>query len=231
MWFRVVRETELTNPQLGAELLEDPKGYLPLEIFVRYVFEHSLDCDGKPLPALRNAAEQWQLEQPPDSTEVPIVFGFHDHFEFVLDWISDPRDPKLVHLRPDFAIQQALRFVADVIKFLAKGDLKAALLAAYDAHGILSSSNTSHGRGQPPTMRHFAVRAFIIRKFNPDPSTPGESRVSWAKLADMLFVVNGSCSRSGCRCARHQYNDSCVRALRTAVGRLQSSMLEVGIPV
>jgi hypothetical protein len=108
-----------------------------------------------------------------------------------------------------------------------------ALEAAKRIHNILQrgSSLSRCKRGHPATTRPPAIRAYVIRKFNPDPKQPGESTVSWAKLADMLFVNDGNCSRSRCGRARHQYNDFCVKALRTAVGRLQSAMLDVGIPI
>jgi len=73
MWFRA-RETELTNPRLGAELLEDARGTLPMEVFARYVFERT-KVDGKPLP-----------HTAPDVT----VFSFHKHDEFVTEWCLDP---------------------------------------------------------------------------------------------------------------------------------------------
>jgi hypothetical protein len=51
------------------------------------------------------------------------------------------------------------------------------------------------GRGREADMRPMAVRAYMIRRFNPAPDKPSESTVSWAELADLLFLNNGKCSR------------------------------------
>jgi hypothetical protein len=34
-------EIDLTNPKLGAELLKDAKGYLPVDVWMAYVWQHS----------------------------------------------------------------------------------------------------------------------------------------------------------------------------------------------
>jgi hypothetical protein len=100
-------------------------------------------------------------------------------------------------------------------------------------------SAAKRGRGQPPSIRRTAVRAWIILKFNPHPTNPGDSTVSWAQLADMLFLENRKCPRKIrdedgtkiCGLPRHQYDSPCVKALRTAVRNLQSAMEHDHIPV
>src|ERR1700690_3723142 len=77
MWFRE-RETELTNPGLGAELWKDAKGTLPLEVFARYVFERT-KVDGT--PPLPHAAVDF------------VVISFREHDEFMREWCPDPVAP------------------------------------------------------------------------------------------------------------------------------------------
>jgi hypothetical protein len=93
---------------------------------------------------------------------------------------------------------------------------------------LFGAHSLGRKRGQPKSMQPLAVRAYIIRKFNPTPNKPGESTVSWRKLADVFFKVDGKCSR--CSTARHQSDDACVKALTTSVTRLKTAMKRDGIP-
>jgi len=109
-----------------------------------------------------------------------------------------------------------------------------ALLVLHQAH------SSGRKRGQPPSMRPEAVRAYVIRKFNPLPKKPGESTVSFARLADLLFLENGTCPRTIrdedgerklCGLSTHRYDSPCVKALRTAVHHLLSAMELEGVPI
>jgi hypothetical protein len=195
--------TELGNPllypRIGAKLLKDPRGNLPLAVFAGYVHKQI------------------------------------GHYSPLVDtWTEDPFDPVYIHRDPQEAVDEVLQIVVDVREYVESGNsgFRAKALAALDrAYGLLLTSSTQwkRGRGQPSTMRHVAVRAYVIRKFNPDPAKPGESTVRWAKLADMLFENEGKCSR--CRVDRHQYDSACVKTLMAAVGRLKAAMRQDGIPV
>ena len=82
-------------------------------------------------------------------------------------------------------------------------------------------------------MRHLAVRAWLILKFNPHPKKPGASTVGWASLADLLFLKDGECPRitHDHKLGReHRHDDPCVKALRTAVRNLKKAMKDDGIP-
>jgi hypothetical protein len=77
-------------------------------------------------------------------------------------------------------------------------------------------------------MREEAVRAFVIRRFNPHPKHPQQSTVGLDRIADLLFLEDGKCPR--CRVAKHRYDSDCVKALATAVTRLKTAMKRDGIP-
>jgi hypothetical protein len=158
----------------------------------------------------------------------------------VLAWCVDPEHPDVAPIEPQDAVDQALPFVSEVISHLMSDSPEAALEAARRAIGVLvhGSSDYQRGRGQAASMRHQAVRAWLIRKFNPHPTK--KSTVSWAQLADKLFLKSGRCPRNihddegrsqVCGRSRHQYDDRCVKALTTAVGNLESVMKRDGIPL
>jgi hypothetical protein len=199
-------EIDLTNPKLGAELLKDAKGDLPVDVWMAYFWQHS---------------NEWKP---------------------VLAWCVDPDDPDFAPIDPQQAVDQAEPLVGEVIGHLMSDSPQEALKAARRAIAILvnGSSPYQRGRGQASSMQHQAVRAWVIRKFNPHATKPHQSSVSWAQLADKLFLKNGKCPRSihdddgrpkirGA--SRHQYDDRCVKALTTAVGNLESAMKRDGIPI
>src|SRR5271157_3779236 len=74
-------------------------------------------------------------------------------------------------------LQKALGAVCEAKVLLTRGSLayRKRCQPAYDK------------RGQPPTMRPMAVRAYIIQKYNP--------KIGWAELADLLFLEKGKCPR------------------------------------
>jgi hypothetical protein len=199
------RTIDLTNPNLGADLLKDPKGDLPIDVWDMYFWGHS---------------EEWRP---------------------VYAWCVDPDDPDVAAIDPQRAVDEAEPLVAEVIRHLLSDSPTEALAAARRATEILvhGSSEYQPKRGQSASMRHFAVRAYIIRKYNPHRNKPGESAVRWAELADKLFRINGRCPRKLfgereariCGVIRHQHDSPCVKALRTAVGHLKAAMKQEGIPV
>ena len=236
MWFRA-RETEPTNPRLGAELLKDARGMLPLEVFARYVFERT-KVDGT--PALPHAA--------PDVT----VFSFHKHDEFVTEWRLDPAIPTAdfypiptfdldidpFHIDAQKAVDEALPLVQEVMLGLTSRPPRELLSTAICAYNMLCRGS-KRSRGQPRTIKQMAVRAFVIREFNPHPKRPNDSTVKFAQLANILFRKDGKCPRKIhdkgvtriCGLSRHQYNSPCVKALRTAVTHLRDAMKDAGIPI
>lgn len=198
-------DIDLTESNLGARLLEDPKGKLPIEVWRGYFWAHS----GKRRP--------------------------------VLSWCIDPADPDLGPIDPQRAVDEAKPFIGEVIKNLLGGSSAGALRPAGQALRILTqgASDRQRTRGQAATMQHIAVRAYAIRKFNPDPTRPGESTVKWHELADKLFLEDGKCPREIreeretriCGVTNHRYDDACVEALMTAVTHLRVAMKRDGIPV
>lgn len=189
--FIVHKEIDLTNPHLGSELLKDPQGDFPLDVWEAY-------CT----PLARSTLDLLPL----------------------LSWRIDPSDPKSAALDPQQAVDEAFGLVAETVFLLRRSQPAKALESAEQTLQILARAKSSvqPKRGARASMRHFAVRAWIIRKFN----SPSEAR--WWKLANMLFLKEDRCPR--CRLTRHQYNSACVNALRTAVGNLVSAMEDAGIP-
>ena len=189
------RDIDLTNPNLGAALLKDPKGDLPIDVWDMYFWGHS---------------DEWRP---------------------VFAWCVDPSDPELAPIPPQQAVDMAEPLVAEVIRHLLSDSPSEALAAARRATGILVSGSSVYQRkpGQAATMRHIAVRAYIIRKFNPHPKKSNGSTLSLHKIADLLFVNDGKCSR--CGIARHKSDSSCVKTLMQSVTRLKTAMKRDGIPV
>jgi hypothetical protein len=158
----------------------------------------------------------------------------------VLAWWVDPDHPDVAPIDPQQAVDQAEPLVAEVIKHLMSDSPQEALEAAKKAIGILvhGSSDYQRGRGQAPKMQHQAVRAWVIREFNPHPTKRDESKVLWRELADKLFKIEGKCPRtirdeSGntvCGKSRHDSDSPCVKALHTAVSHLESAMERDGVP-
>ena len=204
--FSMYPDIDLTDRKLGKKLLDDARGQLPYDVWLKYVCEHN-----------------------GEGSEV-------------LSWCVDPDDPDVAPIDPQQAVDQALPLVGEIIRHLNSDSPEAALEAAGRTVGILvhGSSEYQRGRGLAASMRHQAVRAWVIRKFNPLPKKPGESTVGWAKLADLLFLENGRCPRKThdadgrieiCGASEHQYDSRCVKALLTAIGHLRSAMKRDGIPI
>ena len=199
-------DIDLTKRTLGKELLNDARGQLPYDVWLKYVCEHN--------------GERSE----------------------VLAWCVDPDDPDVAPIDPQQAVDQVEPLVTEVIGHLISDRPEEALEAARRAIGILvhGSSLYQRGRGQAASMQHLAVRAWIIRKFNPHPKKPDESTVGFALLADTLFIKDGKCPRRVlddfgqpeiCGASEHRYDSRCVKALMTAVGNLKSAMKRDGIPI
>jgi hypothetical protein len=206
---------DLKNPKLGEQLLSDQNGDLARAVWKAYFWEHSR------------------------------------RFRPVLDWWADPDE---VAIEPRQAVDEASKLMdKEIIERLERGysdidsgeDTRQTFIYVLEAARQVSTilgraSSFQPRRGQPATMRPIAVRAFVIRKFNPHPKKKGESSVRWAKLTDLLLLENGKCprrisdavgQRSICGLTRHEHDSPCVKALMTAVNHLHSAMKHDRIPV
>ena len=192
--FIVRKEIDLKDPRLGSKLLEDPKGDFPLDVWETY-------C--------------WQ----PFAHLAPL------YLMPVLSWRRDPSDTRTAALDPQQAVDEAMTCACSTLVLLKSNQPAEAVKHAEQTVKILARAESSvqRERGQPASMRPIAVRAWIIRKFNPP------SEVRWWKLADLLFLEKGKCPRCGIK--RHQYNSRCVKALGTAVRNLESAMKRDRIPL
>jgi hypothetical protein len=133
-------------------------------------------------------------------------------------------------LDPQQAVDEAWELLAKLFfTNLPPRSCKVLLMGIVEAQLLLYSAHSNgRKRGQPTSMRHQAVRAYLIRKFNPHPKKPNESTVGWDRVADLLFVENGRCKR--CSVGRHRYDSDCVKDLISAVRRLKRAMKDDGIP-
>ena len=189
--------------------MKDPRGDFPLDVWEAYCSKPFAHLGLYPLP--------------------------------VLAWRMDPTDPQTAALAPQQAVDEAMTWATQTLALLKSNQPAEAMESAKRTVNILArgASFSQPKRGQPASMRPIAVRAWVIRKFNPHPTKPGESTVSWAKLADLLFLDDRRCPRrtrdedgtTVCGVSRHQYDSPCVKALMTAVRNLQSAMEHNGIPV
>jgi len=164
--------------------------------------------------------------------DVWLVYFWQHSTEWkpVLAWCVDPKHPDGAPIDPQRAVDEAEPLIVEVIRHLMSNAPEEALDAARRAIAILvhGSSEYQLKPGQASSMRHQAVRAYILRKFSKD-----QKKSSWPQLADRLFNENGKCTR--CGSARHQYTDNisgrCIKALTTAVNRLHAAMKDDGIPI
>lgn len=194
---------DLASPDLGKQLLKNLKGELPIDVWRLYVLHHD--------PHPPRAGTLW---------DAPSVISYCD-------------EPYRSKLAPQKAVDEAHRILARLLVRLLTSSppsSDAVLKGIQEADMILFRAHSSgRKRGQPMSMQRQAVRAYVTRKFNPDPIKTGESTVSWSKLADLLLNENGKCPT--CRETRHQYDSPCVKALMTAERRLRAAMEHDGIPV
>jgi hypothetical protein len=205
----------LRSPQLGAELLEDARGRLPLDVFAAYVRERT-GTHG-------SIVQDWGFD-PSESPFIPI------NSKKAVD-VAYPLVEQADSCLKEFVSQAGEQCRG---QFGDEFDLISEAIKAIDEARVclLSATETRRGRGQPATMRHVAARAWVIRKFNPH-----SKKASWAKLADVLFIENGRCPRKVkdddaarnnakriCGLARHRYDSLCTKDLQKLVGRLQKAM-------
>lgn len=196
---------DLASPDLGKRLLKDAKGELPIDVWRLYVLHHD------PNPPRADTRHSWSA---------PSVIGYCE-------------EPYRSKLDPQKAVDEAHAILSRLfVRILSSSppSSDAVLKGIQEADMILFRAHSSgRKRGHPKSMQGQAVRAYVIRKFNPDRVKTGESTVSWSKLADSLLNENGKCPT--CRETRHQYDSPCVKALTTAERRLRAAMEHDGIPV
>ena len=191
---------DLGDPELGKRLLKNAKGDLPIDVWRHYVLYHD------PNPS-RPGRTLWHP---------PSVIGYCDEYPPAVD--------------PQKAVDEAYRILVNILfKNLPLGSPEELMRGIWDAQVVLHQALSSRRkRGQPKSMQGHAVRAYVIRKFNPDPNKPLESKVSWSQLANALLNEKGRCPR--CHDTQHQSNSPCVKSLMTAVNRLHTAMKHDGIP-
>jgi hypothetical protein len=132
---------DLSSPELGAELLKNATGNLPIDVWRHYVLHHG--------PRFR-AGTLWS----PAS---------------VIEWCDEPLrsilDPQQA-VDEAYDLLTGLLFTERPRPYdeLVKGIWEAQVL-------LFGAHSRGRKRGQPKSMQPLAVRAYIIRKFNSDPDT------------------------------------------------------------
>jgi len=204
---------DLNDPTLGKQLIGDANGNLPLEVFRKYVFQHS---------------DIWR----------PVLNWIIDPHAS-LPWKDSAlvaSTPDIAPLNPQRAVDEASPLAGEVIRLLAckPPRIKEAQAMAREVRELILRATSSYTKGEvggPAVARHLVVRGYIIRRYNalPNKKSPNDSTVGWDRIADLLFVSNNKCSR--CQTATHKSNDHCVRALLTGYGRFKTAMKNDGIPL
>jgi hypothetical protein len=194
------RIIDLASPELGRELRKDAKGKLPIDVWRVYVLLHS--------GFNRRPGIDWH--------PAPVIhWGDQPHHRATLD--------------PQQAVDEAWKLLMGLLVTTRKCSYHELLKGIWEAQLLLFRAESGgRKRGQPTSMRQAAVRAFIIRKFNPHPTNPKLPTVGLDWITDELFREGDKCPR--CRVSEHRYNSDCVKALATAVTRLKTAMKRDGIP-
>jgi hypothetical protein len=197
-------EPDLNDPKLGHELLKHINSDLPLAVWQSYCSKYRSFPGFSGERMIPHSLQSWRIaSSDPESAPIPAQSAVDEAFTWAAETLRVLKSDQ-----PADAVRPATR----ALKILARG------------HSINRPK-----RGQPATMRANAVRAYIVRKFNPDPQHKRGSSVTFSDLADRLFVYGGKCTR--CSLRRHQHKDACVKALFTAVGHLKLAMKHEGVPV
>jgi hypothetical protein len=155
----------------------------------------------------------------------------------VFQWCFDPT--KNTAIDPQKAVDDVQPLLWRAVYDLKYGLRDDALARVCEALKIILLAHSDHqpGSGRPSIMKHFAVRAYLIQRFNRDPNARWESSVALPDIADRLFSSeSGTCTREVrdkgiCGVTNHKSSDPCVRALRRAVNDLKDAMKSDGIPV
>jgi hypothetical protein len=197
----VHKEIDLTNPHLGSELLKDPRGDFPLDVWETYCSKPFAHLGLYPLRVL-----SWRIH--PSDHKSAALDPQHAVDEG-MTWAIQT----LVLLKsnqPAEAMESAKR----TVNILARG-----------------SSFVQPKRGQPAFMRPTAVRAWIIRKFHPTLSWAKLADVLLLKDGKCPRTIRDSAGDIVCGEREHNYDSECVKALRSAVRNLESAMEHDGIPL
>lgn len=144
----------------------------------------------------------------------------------VLTWDVDLDE--LATQDPQKTIDEVAELIFRVIHLLPDSPRQARAVAVDAAERLwLEQRDCTHPEA-PQKLQHIACRAFVIRKFNPNPKRPEESLVTWHKLADLLLCQGGKCPK--CQEENHRYQSRCVHKLQKEVSRLKAQMEHDGIP-
>jgi hypothetical protein len=201
-------EIDLTNPKLGAELLKDAKGYLPVDVWMAYFWQHS--NERKPVLA-------WCVD-PEDPDVAPI-----DPQQAVDQ--AEPLVTEVIgHLMSD-SPQKALEAARRAIGILVHG-------SSLYQRGRGQAASMQH-----LAVRAWVILKFNPHPRKPDESTVGWARLADllflenGKCPRKIRDSEGTTvRRSLCGLPSHKYDSQCVKALMTAVGNLKSAMKRDGIP-
>ena len=196
------KEIDLKNPDLGAELLKDPKGDFPLDVWEAYCSKPFAHLFPYPLPVL-----SWRIDPTdPKNSALPPQQAVDEAFT----WAT-----QTVVLLKSSQSAEAMESAKRTLHTLARG-----------------ASFAQPKRGQPASLRPIAVRAWIILKFNPTLKWAKLADLLFLNKGKCpRIILSDDREPKRCDATRHEHDSPCVKALRTAVRNLTSAMKRDGIPL
>jgi hypothetical protein len=201
-------EIDLTNPKLGKQLLEHPRGQLPVDVWMAYFWQHSNEW--KPVLA-------WCVD--PDDPDVAPIDP-QQAVDHALPLVSEVIG-QLMSDSPQKALEAARRAVGILVH----------------GSSLYQRGRGQAASMQHLAVRAWVILKFNPHPRKPDESTVGWARLADllflenGKCPRKIRDSEGTTvRRSLCGLPSHKYDSQCVKALMTAVGNLKSAMKRDGIP-
>jgi hypothetical protein len=198
------KNVRLDDPMLGQKLVADPIS-LPLDVFEIYVAKNTKEDSDLP--------ESWTC---PDWQSIELLSPISPKDAIAEAATLAAEISVCLHKRPRPAVKKAVQVVALLNDILFR-----------------ASPGYRRGRGQPARKRPDAVRAWVIKKYNP--------RLTFPEITDLVLVRKGKCEQTisegksrrraqTCKATKHGGDSQCVDALRKELSRLIREMERCGIP-
>jgi len=198
---------DLKDPQLGSKLLEDPKGYFPLEVWIAYCTKSG----HYPVELL-----SW-CEDPSDPQTAAL-----DPQQAVDEALSCANETTVLLMRKRFA--EAFLSNRRTINTLLRGSSDAQPKKGQPASmRPIAVRAWIIGKYNPTSLAELADKLFLKDGKCPRKNLDGEGSIVPRKGRKRTYKL--------CGLSRHQYDSDCVKALRTRIGKLKSEMKAAGIPL
>jgi hypothetical protein len=203
------KDIDLTNPKLGKELLNDARGQLPYDVWLKYVCERNGE---------RSEVLAWCVD--PDDPDVAPI----DPQQAVDQ--AEPLVAEVIGRLMSDSPEEALVAARRAVGILVHG-------SSLYQRGRGQAASMQH-----LAVRAWLIRKFNIHPQKPGESTVGWAKLADllflenGKCPRKIRDSEGTTvSRRPCGLTEHRYDSPCVKALMTAVGNLESAMKRDGIPI